>query len=104
MKNRMNVPKTYEPVLPGKVDAHLEKKESQATQDSLLTQTAIAVGNVIAMLQDSPNTNIFGLEINRFQNHFDVKDLTPEELRHLKAACVNHLSHLIPGIETESYD
>ena len=30
MKNRMNVPKAYEPVLPGKVQAHLEKKQAAA--------------------------------------------------------------------------
>ena len=27
MKNRMNVPQEYEPVLPGKVKAHIEKEE-----------------------------------------------------------------------------
>ena len=30
MKNRMNVPETYEPVLPGKVKAYLEKKKAAA--------------------------------------------------------------------------
>ena len=34
MKNRMNVPETYEPVLPGKVKAHIEKKkETPAAQE-----------------------------------------------------------------------
>ena len=28
MKDRMNVPQTYEPVLPGKVQAHIEKKKA----------------------------------------------------------------------------
>ena len=28
MKNRMDVPKEYEPVLPGKVEAHLREEES----------------------------------------------------------------------------
>ena len=38
MKNRMDVPQEYEPVLPGKVEAHLAKKQAQAAdQDSLLT-------------------------------------------------------------------
>ena len=38
MKNRMNVPQEYSPVLPGKVEAHLAKKKAQETdQDSLLT-------------------------------------------------------------------
>ena len=35
MKNRMDVPKEYEPVLPGKVEAHLVKKKAQAAEDSL---------------------------------------------------------------------
>ena len=49
MKNRMDVPQEYEPVLPGKVEAHLAKKKAQETdQNSLLAQTAIAVGRVIA--------------------------------------------------------
>ena len=38
MKNRMDVPQEYEPVLPGKVEAHLKKKAQAA--NSLLTQTA----------------------------------------------------------------
>ncbi len=97
MKNRMDVPEAYEPVLPGKVKAHLEKQKEQAETDSLLTQTAVSVGKVIAMLQYSPNPNIFRLEIHPFH----VKDLTPEQFRELKSACVNHLSHLIPGIEKE---
>ncbi|MDE0681621.1 MAG: hypothetical protein OXI63_01780 [Candidatus Poribacteria bacterium] len=89
MKNRMDVPEEYEPVLPGKVKAHLVKKQAK-TDNSLLTQTVIAVGKVIAMLQDSPNPN-----------GFVVDNLTPEQLRQLKSACVNHLAHLIPGIEEE---
>ena len=52
MKNRMDVPQEYEPVLPGKVQEHLAKKKAQAAdQDSLLTQTAIAVGKVIMQLE-----------------------------------------------------
>ena len=47
VKNRMDIPDEYEPVLPEKVEAHLAKKKEQAAQDSLLTQTAIAVGKVI---------------------------------------------------------
>ena len=34
MENRMNVPKTYEPVLPGKVQAHIEKKKAEAAAAS----------------------------------------------------------------------
>ena len=97
MKNRMDVPKEYEPVLPGKVEAHLaKKKETQETdQDSLLTQTAIGIGKVIMQLELlSPNS----------PNKFDVRHLTPGQFQELKFACVNHLSHLIPGIEKESID
>ena len=95
MKNRMDVPKEYEPVLPGKVEAHLAKKKTQAAQDSLLAQTAIAVGKVIMQLElVSPNS----LE------KFDVRDLTPGQFQELRFACVNHLSHLITGIEKESLD
>ena len=91
MKNRMDVPQEYEPVLPGKVEAHLAKKQAQETdQDSLLTQTAIAVGKVIAQLRPVSFDT------------FDMRDLSPDELRDLKSACLNHLSHLIPGIEKES--
>ena len=93
MKNRMDVPQEYEPVLPGKVEAHLAKKKTQAVQDSLLTQTASAVGKVIMQLElVSPNS----LE------KFDVRDLTPGQFQELRFACVNQLSHLIPGIEKES--
>ena len=95
MKNRMDVPKEYEPVLPGKVEAHLAKKKEQAAQDSLLTQTAIGIGKVIMQLELlSPNS----------PNKFDVRHLTPGQFQELKFACVNHLSHLIPGIEKESID
>ena len=51
MKNRMDVPQEYEPVLPGKVEAHLAKKKAQEAENSLLTQTAIAVGKVIMQLE-----------------------------------------------------
>ena len=95
MKNRMDVPKEYEPVLPGKVQEHLAKKKAQAAQDSLLTQTAIAVGKVIEMLK---------LTLPISLEKFDVRDLTPDQFRELKSACVNHLSHLIPGIEKEKID
>ena len=30
MRNRMNVPEVYEPVLPGKVEAHIAKKKAEA--------------------------------------------------------------------------
>ena len=100
MENRMNVPKEHEPVLPGKVKKYIEKKQEQAAEDSLLTQTAIAVGKVIGMLQYSRQPNIFRLEVNPF----NVQALTPEQFRELKSACVNHLSHLIPGIEKETLD
>lgn len=33
MQNRMNVPQEYEPVLPGKVKAHIEKKKAAAAQE-----------------------------------------------------------------------
>ena len=92
VKNRMDIPDEYEPVLPGKVEAHLAKKKAQAAQDSLLTQTAIAVGKVIEQLQ---------LECPTSYEKFDVRDLTPGQFQELKFACVNHLSHLIPGIEKE---
>ena len=95
MKNRMDVPEEYEPVLPGKVEAHLAKKKAQVAQDSLLTQTAIGIGKVIMQLELlSPNS----------PNKFDVRHLTPGQFQELKFACVNHLSHLIPGIEKESID
>ena len=95
MKNRMDVPKEYEPVLPGKVEAHLAKKKEQASQDSLLTQTAVAVGKVIGQMELENPTSL---------EKFDVRDLTPEQFQELKFACVNHLSHLIPGIEEEAID
>ena len=91
MKNRMDVPQEYEPVLPGKVEAHLAKKKAQAAENSLLTQTAIAVGKAIAQLRPVSFDT------------FDVRDLSPDELRDLKSACVNHLSHLIPGIREREH-
>lgn len=33
MRNRMNVPKEYEPVLPDKVKAHIEKKKAAAAAE-----------------------------------------------------------------------
>ena len=51
MKNRMDVPQEYEPVLPSQVKKHLAKKHAQAAENSLLTQTAIAVGKVIMQLE-----------------------------------------------------
>ena len=95
VKNRMGVPNEYEPVLPGKVEAHIEKKQAQADKNSLLTQTALAVGNVIGQLKLENPTSL---------ETFDVRDLTPEQFQELKFACVNHLSHLIPDIEKESID
>ena len=93
VKNRMDIPDEYEPVLPGKVEAHLVKKKAQAAEDSLLTQTAIAVGKVIMQLElVSPNS----------LDTFDPRHLTPGQFQELKFACVNHLTHLIPGIEKES--
>jgi hypothetical protein len=92
MKNRMDVPKEYEPVLPGKVEAHIEQKKAQAAEDSLLSQTAIAVAKVIGQLK---------LEDPISFEKFDVRDLTPEQFQELKFACVNHLSHLIPDIGKE---
>ena len=94
MKNRMDVPEEYEPVLPGKVKAHLAKKQAQETdKNSLLTQTALAVGKIIGQLKLEDPTSL---------ETFDVRDLTPEQFQELKFACVNHLSHLIPDIEKES--
>ena len=95
VKNRMDVPDKYEPVLPGKVEAHLAKKKEQASQDSLLTQTAVAVGKVIGQMELENPTSL---------EKFDVRDLTPEQFQELKFACVNHLSPLIPGIEKERID
>ena len=96
MKNRMDVPKEYSPVLPGKVEAHLAKKKAQETaQDSLLTQTASAVGKVIMQLELVSPTST---------DTFDPRHLTPGQFQELKFACLNHLTHLIPGIEKESID
>ena len=97
VKNRMDIPDEYEPVLPGKVQEHLAKKKTEAAQDSLLTQTSIAVGNVIEQLK------LVIVDPKTFDK-FDVQDLTPDQFRELKSACVNHLSHLIPGIEKEKID
>ena len=91
----MDVPKEYEPVLPGKVEAHLAEKKEQAAENSLLTQTALAVGKAIGQMKLENPTSL---------EKFDVRDLTPEQFQELKFACVNHLSHLIPGIEKESID
>ena len=33
MQNRMNVPEEYEPVLPGKVEAYIEKKKAAAASE-----------------------------------------------------------------------
>ena len=33
MQDRMNVPERYEPVLPGKVEAHIAKKKAQAASE-----------------------------------------------------------------------
>ena len=33
MQNRMNVPEVYEPVLPGKVEKHIEKKKAAAAEE-----------------------------------------------------------------------
>ena len=93
VKNRMGLPGEYEPVLPGKVKAHIAKKKEQADKDSLLTQTALAVGKVIGQLKLENPTSL---------ETFDVRDLTPEQFQELKFACVNHLSHLIPDIEKET--
>ena len=94
MKNRMNVPQEYSPVLPSKVEAHLAKKHAQAEKEnSLLTDIAVAVGKVIMQLElVSPNS----------LDTFDPRHLTPGQFQELKFACVNHLTHLIPGIEKES--
>ena len=43
MKNRMNIPQEYEPVLPGKVKAWLEKQKSgSGQQDASLPSTSVA--------------------------------------------------------------
>ena len=93
MKNRMGLPEEYEPVLPGTVEAHIAKKQAHANKDARLTQTALAVGNVIGQLKLENPTSL---------ETFDVRDLTPEQFQELKFACVNHLSHLIPDIEKET--
>ena len=98
MKNRMDVPQEYEPVLPEKVEAHIAKKKQETSQDSLLTQTATAVGKVMGQLLVSRHKYAF------MDDRFDVSDLTDAEFRELKSACINHLSHLIPGIEKEILD
>ena len=74
-------------------------RTDEADEDSLLTQTATAVGKVIETLQYT-HQKVFRLEVDRF----DVRDLTPEEFRELKSACANHLAHLISGIEKETIE
>ena len=98
MKNRMGVPREYEPVLPGKVKAHIEKKQQQAAEASPLTQLATAVGHVIAQF------HIYHKQPFNKNEPFNVKDLTTEEFRELKSACVNHLTALFPGIEKETIE
>lgn len=98
MKNRMNVPETYEPVLPQKVKSFTDKKKEQASTDTLLTQTATAIGKVIGQLLTSHHKFAF------MDDRFNVQDLTTEQFQELKTACVNHLTHLIPGIEKESIE
>ena len=68
-------------------------------KDSLLTQTANAVGRVIGQLQVT-HQKVFRLQVDRF----DVRDLTPAEFRELKCACANHLSELLPDLAKESVD
>lgn len=96
MKNRMNVPETYTPVLPDKVETHLKKKKEQVSNDTLLSQTATAVGKIITQLHVSHHKIAF------MDDRFNVQDLTTEQFQALKAACVNHLTELIPGIEKET--
>lgn len=102
MKNRMGVPQEYEPVLPGKVKAHIEAQKARAAEDSLLTQTAKAVARVIGQLRYAEDTSSFIRIL--VDKKFNVDDLTTEELREIKCACVNHLTDLIPGIEKETID
>ena len=45
MKNRMNVPKAYEPVLPGKVQAHLEKKQAAAETEQVIWYQCVDLPN-----------------------------------------------------------
>lgn len=102
MKNRMGVSKEYEPVLPGKVKAHIEKQKARAAEDSLLTQTAKAVASVMGQLRYAEDTSSFIRIL--VDKKFNVNELTAEELREIKCACVNHLTELIPGIEKEMLD
>ena len=102
MKNRMGVPQEYEPVLPGKVKAHIEKQQARAAEDSLLTQTAKAVASVMGQLRYAEDTSSFIRIL--VDKKFNVNELTTEELREIKCACVNHLTELIPGIEKETLD
>lgn len=45
MKNRMDVPKEYEPVLPGKVKAHLAKKKAQETEGKVIWYQCVDMPN-----------------------------------------------------------
>lgn len=102
MKNQMGVPQEYEPVLPGKVKAYIKKQKARAAEDSLLTQTAKAVASVMGQLRYAEDTSSFIRIL--VDKKFNVNELTTEELREIKCACVNHLTELIPGIEKETLD
>ena len=45
MKNRMDIPKAYEPVLPGKVQAHLEKKQAAASEGQTIWYQCVDLPN-----------------------------------------------------------
>ena len=51
MKNRMDVPEVYEPVLPEKVKAHIAKKKEEASQVSHLAKIL-----VLSFVGDYPET------------------------------------------------
>lgn len=45
MKNRMGLPNEYEPVLPGKVKAHIEKKKAQETDGKIIWYQCVDLPN-----------------------------------------------------------
>ena len=45
VKNRMGIPEEYEPVLPGKVKAHLAKKQEQETDAEIIWYQCVDMPN-----------------------------------------------------------
>ena len=45
MKNRMNVPQEYKPVLPGKVQVHIEKQKAAAGKEQIIWYQCVDLPN-----------------------------------------------------------